>query len=347
MNNSSSKIEINDAFVQQWTPMVWKLAKSLSGIGRKYGLSYDDLAQTGMVGLLKAAREFDGRGGCTFCTFAYSMVRWAIIGDIRSASPYPRELRRWLARWNSAADDLASRLGRTPGTDEMAVELGITISECHESLTAINTIYADPVRIPDIPGFPEVMAAPGGRDALTYAIYDEQERAINRWLDDQPARNREIVKMRYQIGMEVWEIAAALGVSKTRVDQVLFGSSNAPNGILNDMRADLNPTAEEVAEKKRQQERASRVTNGTHRQRTRLREQKSASYRKKAGFYKPTSGDTIEFLADSANLMVRAGVKYSVTVLSSGKFRITDERGWHTTESMARLRTAKFRPVAA
>lgn len=346
MNNSS--IEITNDFIKQWTPLVWRLAKQYRAIGDALRLDYEDLVQIGMVGLIEAAQTYDGRNGSTFLTYAFGSVRYAILNALNAERVPPQNLFYWLREYNRTADKLLARLGRVPDIEEIAAELGQPLAEVQNALTALSTIYADAYHLEDIPGYEDILRSRSGWDPLVYAIREENDRQINEWLAEQPARVREVILLRYQAGMETRQIAETLGISKCRANQILHGVEGRYVGAIQEMRTQLNPTKEELAEKRAsEQERAARVTSAMERHKLRRRQQNAAYSNRRSGFHRPSTGQKIEFLEDSANLMVRAGVPYKITVLSSGKFRITDERGWHTTESMARLRTAKFKQVAA
>lgn len=85
----------------------------------------DDLVQAGYVGMLRAARRYDPSHGTQFITYA---VPWA-LGEMR------RALREELdetgvhdrrARLTAVQRTLRARLGRAPGTMELAAACGMT-----------------------------------------------------------------------------------------------------------------------------------------------------------------------------------------------------------------------------
>jgi RNA polymerase sigma factor FliA len=253
---TSSKIEITNEFIAQWRPMVWKIAKGLRAVAAVYRIDHDDLVQSGMVGLVQAAADFDGRNECSFSSNAWQRIRWSMLDSLREACPQPWNLYQWMLAYNRAADELAGRLGRVPEIEEIAMELGVSVGECRSSLTALATIYADPVHIDNVRGFEDVVPDRKGADALTCAIRAEQDSMINVYLAEQPARVREVILCKYQVGMEEAEIARSLGITRTRVVQILRGMPGRTVGAVQTMRSEINPSKEEIAEKKaREQER--------------------------------------------------------------------------------------------
>lgn len=68
--------------VEDYIPLVHKLAnREYKKIGFRY--SYEDLFQTGCVGLMKAAKSFDEAKGCKFSTYAYRRILSSILNYVR------------------------------------------------------------------------------------------------------------------------------------------------------------------------------------------------------------------------------------------------------------------------
>ena len=102
------------------------------------GVEYDDLVQTGAIGLLKAARSFDPGRGCAFSTYAVPLI----LGEIRrmlrddGAVKIGRELKRRAQAAARARERLEQRLGRDVTVSEVAREAGLTPEETAEALGA-------------------------------------------------------------------------------------------------------------------------------------------------------------------------------------------------------------------
>lgn len=89
----------------------------------------EELARAGALGLVEAARRYDGQRGVPFERFAAQRIRGAILDAVRAADWAPRSVRTLARRLEAAEQRLASQLGRVPSAAEMAEELGISRSE--------------------------------------------------------------------------------------------------------------------------------------------------------------------------------------------------------------------------
>ncbi|MBS1847478.1 MAG: FliA/WhiG family RNA polymerase sigma factor [Actinobacteria bacterium] len=89
----------------------------------------EELATAGSLGLVEAARRFDPDRGVPFDRFAARRIRGAILDAVRAADWAPRSVRNNARRLENIEQRLASELGRTPTSDEIAQALGITRQE--------------------------------------------------------------------------------------------------------------------------------------------------------------------------------------------------------------------------
>jgi RNA polymerase primary sigma factor len=104
-------------------------------VARKYqgqGLSFADLVQEGMLGLIRAAEKFDWRKGYRFSTYATIWIRQALqrgLDNTGRTVRLPAHISQRVRRLGRAERELALRLGREPSLDELATELDTDIDE--------------------------------------------------------------------------------------------------------------------------------------------------------------------------------------------------------------------------
>lgn len=111
--------------------LVIKVAKKY--VGR--GVDFVDLIQEGNCGLLKAVERFDWRRECRFSTYATWWIRQAVsraVLDNGRTIRVPVHAHEDIARCARAKNLLAARLERTPTTQELANEMGISPREVRE-----------------------------------------------------------------------------------------------------------------------------------------------------------------------------------------------------------------------
>ncbi|MEK9765089.1 MAG: sigma-70 family RNA polymerase sigma factor, partial [Thalassolituus sp.] len=71
-----------DDLVREHAPLVKRIAHHLMG-RLPDSVQVDDLIQAGMIGLLEAARKYDGGKGASFETYAGIRIRGAMLDEIR------------------------------------------------------------------------------------------------------------------------------------------------------------------------------------------------------------------------------------------------------------------------
>lgn len=105
-------------------------------IGR--GIEYDDLFQSGCMGLVKAADGFDEERGLKFSTYAVPVI----LGEIRrlfrdgGTVKVSRSLKELSLRASRERDAFAAREGREPTIGELADLLGVEREQAVEALGA-------------------------------------------------------------------------------------------------------------------------------------------------------------------------------------------------------------------
>jgi RNA polymerase primary sigma factor len=113
--------------------MVEANIRLVMSIARRYtckSLSFDDLVQEGVIGLLEAITKFDGDRGNRFSTYATYWIRQAIVRAIEKQDRmirlpvYGCDAARKLDR---SQRTLSERLGRAPSTEELAQETGFPV----------------------------------------------------------------------------------------------------------------------------------------------------------------------------------------------------------------------------
>jgi len=184
-------------------------------------LSYEDLIGHAVVGLIDAIERFDLSRDVKFETYALTRIRGEVIDVIRRLDWVPRSVRKHEAALRDAYAKLELKLERPPNDHEVAQSLGLEITE-------MDRITAD-VGQSALLSLDEVIAS--GRDitASCDGDYDDpassaeradQKRLLAHAIDELPDRERTVVALYYYENLTQKEIAAALGVTESRVCQI-------------------------------------------------------------------------------------------------------------------------------
>jgi RNA polymerase sigma-B factor len=185
----------------------------------------EDLVQVACIGLVKAVDRFDLARATTFASYAVPVM----LGELRRyfrdngwALHVPRGLQERTLAVEHAVERLQAEHGHAPTPAEIAGHLSLSVEEV---LEAIDAAHATDTVSFDAPR----RAVDGERDALIDAIGHldgrlelvEYRQAIAAALAALPAREREILRLRFELDQTQSEIAGSLGVSQMQISRLL------------------------------------------------------------------------------------------------------------------------------
>src|ERR1035437_4105670 len=92
----------------------------------------EDLISIGVIGLIEALDRFDPSLGVQFKTFAEHRIRGAILDSVSERDGIPAHKRAKARIFKQTVSAVEQRLGRTPTSEEVATELGVSLQEYHD-----------------------------------------------------------------------------------------------------------------------------------------------------------------------------------------------------------------------
>ncbi|CAH6817581.1 RNA polymerase sigma factor FliA [Vibrio chagasii] len=212
------------AFFEKYSVLVKRIAHHL--LGRlPPNVLVDDLIQAGMIGLIEAQQNYDGTKGASFETYAGIRIRGAMLDDIRRGDWVPRSVHKNNREISSAIAELESTLNRDPSDAEVAKHMGLSLEQYHSALTDINCSRL--VGIEDL-GVSDDVISPneGSQDNVPFqGVADESFRqALIDSIKQLPEREGLVLSLYYDEELNLKEIGEVLGVSESRVSQILSQS---------------------------------------------------------------------------------------------------------------------------
>lgn len=189
------------------------LVHSVANRFRGRGAEYDDLFQSGCVGLIKAADNFDESKGFAFSTYAVPVI----MGEIRrifrdgGAIKVSRSLKEKAIKAQSFREKFVKKELREPTVSELSEMLDCTAEETAEVLNVITPMIS-------LNSFGE-----DGESTIDIPI-DESDNLFDRlsilqlmkYLSD---TEKSIVDMRYYKGYTQAKTASVLGISQVQVSR--------------------------------------------------------------------------------------------------------------------------------
>jgi len=217
---ASPKID-ERAVVVQHSELVKRIAYHLAA-RLPSSVEVDDLIQSGMIGLLDAARHYDGSAGASFETYAGIRIRGAMVDELRSGDWAPRSVHKKVREATEAMRQLEQERGRAVREVDVAEKLGISIDD-------YRGIQADAAQCQmlslDVPRDDEEPEAWQVQDlaALTPAEHlqnREFQKALANAIRTLPEKEQLVLSLYYRDELNLREIGEVMSVTESRVCQV-------------------------------------------------------------------------------------------------------------------------------
>jgi len=245
-----------DPTLKEYRSLVHQYAHRMR-LGKPACVELDDLVQAGMIGLLEAGQRYKPGNGVTFIGYACSRIQGAMIDELRSNDLLPRRLRRLHRDVDNAICRLQHRHFRVPLDTEVASELGISPAAYKKLLalkaspttTCLQDLMAgedsgpghaqagDDADEEDLRAL-EIHTADVSSEPSTVLHQHQMAEALATAIAMLPLRQRTVLEMYYGQDLNLKQIGLHLGVTESRVSQLLSQTTSALRQALTSWRND-------------------------------------------------------------------------------------------------------------
>jgi len=235
--NSLSAVE-RDALVEDYLPLVRHVVGRIAANLPPH-VDTEELFQVGSIGLVHASRTFDGERGVAFKTYAFALIRGAVLDELRRLDAVPRSTREKIRAMEKATAKLSQVHGRPPSPQEVAAAMGVAeeaVTQLVRASRAVLTLSledgkanADALLVRDI------LACPRSLDPCAAAGQVEMIDVVADRIRELPEAERRVITMYYREGLLLREIGAVLKVTESRVSQIHSRALTRLQTILKDV----------------------------------------------------------------------------------------------------------------
>ena len=206
-----------DALVRSHLALAHSLARRFANRGE----TLDDLVQTAMIGLVKAAERFDTEMGTQFSTYATATITGELkrhFRDKRWGMHVTRTAQERYLLVRDATEWATQDLGRSPTVQEIADVAGVSAELVLEAQEMANAFHVESIDAP----------TPAGDDrgqqlgVIDRSIAGVDDRlTLDSIIEQLPERERRILKLRFVDELTQSQIAGQLGLSQMQVSRLL------------------------------------------------------------------------------------------------------------------------------
>lgn len=183
----------------------------------------DDLIQSGMIGLLDAAKNYSATKGANFETYAGIRIRGSMLDEVRKSDWTPRSVHRNMREMADVVRRIENAKGQDASPTDIAQGLGVSMDDYHrrvQDAASCRLFSFDQMSTGEDESSPVDRArddGPGPFDHIEDAGFREAMAGAIKLL---PEREKLVLSLYYDEEMNLREIGEVLEVSESRVCQI-------------------------------------------------------------------------------------------------------------------------------
>ena len=201
-------------------------------IAKRYygcGLPLLDLIQEGNLGLITAAKKYDGTKGWRFSTYATYWIRQSIsraLGDQSRTIRIPANMVELLGKVRKASNELTIKFKRQPTDEEIAKYLDEDLDKVQTVLDVSQAVSSLDLSVDEDgeTSVGDLIADDRVESGYANLVKEANKQIVDDVLGTLPTREAEILRMRFGINQEkamtLEEVGGHYGITKERIRQI-------------------------------------------------------------------------------------------------------------------------------
>ncbi len=208
------------------TKIVMLARRLASRIPDSVGITREDLASYGAIGLLEAFDHYDETQNIKFSTYAEYRIRGSMLDALRANDTMSRRRRTLARRIQDCSNGLAHKLGREPSAEEVAEVLEMDMETYWQAVnkTAQVTLLSMDESADDGDeglSLGETQVRDNSRDVLQLMLDQGSRDELKQAIMELPDRSRQCVLLYYGRNLTLTEIAKVFDLTPSRISQIL------------------------------------------------------------------------------------------------------------------------------
>ncbi len=229
---------VRDKLLKEYLQLVRNVASRMAA-GFPKSVEYNDLVNTGVIGLIEAFNNYDPARGVKFETYAVPRIRGAILDELRALDWVPRSTRAKSREIDRAKTKLENTLGRSPNKTELAKQLDMNTDELLSALGDVSSTMLlsldelicredDNRQVPRI----ETVQNQANENVLNDLERSELRAFLINSISSLSEQERLVVALYYYEELTLKEIGEVMLISESRVSQIHTKSVQRLRGLI-------------------------------------------------------------------------------------------------------------------
>jgi len=210
-----------EQIVRELLPTVKRIANDLMQHLPK-NIEVEDLIQEGVLALISAVRRYDPRRGVNLKTFLVKRIKGAMYDYLRNIDWMPRNLRKNIKEVEKAIYELESKLGRHPTDEEISLYTNLSNEEvvrAKNEMVRKQFLRLDEYLYDTYDSYG--LYVEDSTEPLQVAYREILLEQVTEAIKQLSEREQLVLSLRFEQELSLKEIGLILGVSESRVSQIL------------------------------------------------------------------------------------------------------------------------------